>query len=257
MWRQTCDIYRSADVVSCNCTGSTDGIRQLRVFVLRSTDIGNVWRELHNFYSTPLADVTSFQGFFFPTCHSIISLWAPANEKGMFVSSLLGSILGTSLTWPLMGIIIEKLNWQCAFYVTAALSAIVAVLWFQVVSDSPDKHPTITRAERAMIQKSISVNGNKKELPPVRKMFRSSPFYALLLLHFSDVWGLFFLLISMPMFMSQVLKFDLKSAGFLSSLPYIARFMFGFAFGAAGDYLRKHGILSVTSIRKLFCVFCE
>jgi len=82
------------------------------------------------------------------------------------------------------------------------------------------------------------------------------PFYALLYLHFSDVWGVFFLLTSAPMFMRQVLKFDLHDAGIVSSFPYLARLIFGFAFGAIGDYLIGRG-MHPTKLRKIFCLFCK
>lgn len=175
----------------------------------------------------------------------------------MFVSSLLGAKLGTALTWPLMGLIIEILNWQWAFYITALLSLILSIFWLKFVADSPEKHPKISRAEKEFIEESLElVLTKKQDFPPYVKMFRSKPFYALAFLHFSDVWGIFFLLTSAPMFMSQVLEYDLKDAGIVSSFPYIARLIFGFIFGAAGDYLMKKG-LSPTKIRKLFCIFCE
>lgn len=175
----------------------------------------------------------------------------------MFVSSLLGAKLGTALTWPLMGLVIQMLNWRWAFYITAITSMVVSILWFKVVADSPEKHPQITRAEREYIDRSLEqILSKKSELPPIAKMMKSMPFYALTFLHFSDVWGVFFLLTSAPMFMSQVLKFDLKNAGIVSSFPYIARLISGFAFGAAGDYLMKKGV-SATKIRKYFCIFCE
>lgn len=175
----------------------------------------------------------------------------------MFVSSLLGAKLGTALTWPLMGLIIQVLNWRWAFYITAISSMLVSILWLRFVADSPEKHPYISRAEREYIDNSLEqVLSKKPELPPIAKMMKSMPFYALTLLHFSDVWGIFFLLTSAPMFMSQVLKFDLKNAGIVASFPYIARLVFGFVFGAAGDHLMKKGV-SATKIRKLFCIFCE
>lgn len=56
---------------------------------------------------------------------------------------------------------------------------------------------------------------------------------------------------------SQVLGFKLSHAGILASLPYLARFISGFIFGSIGDAARKNGWMSVTAIRKFFCIFCE
>ena len=175
----------------------------------------------------------------------------------MFVSSMLGSKLGIVVTWPLMGYIISFFGWKSAFYVTSVLCLAVSYLWLETVADSPDKHPQISKSEREFIENSLGLVGKKKEIfPPIGEMLKSPPFYALLFLHFSDVWGIFFLLTSAPMFMNQALKFDIKNAGLISSLPYLARLVFGFAFGFLGDFLTSRG-MEATKVRKLFAVFCE
>jgi ACS family sodium-dependent inorganic phosphate cotransporter len=175
----------------------------------------------------------------------------------MFVSSMLGSKLGIAVTWPLMGYLISVFDWKFAFYFTAVISLIVAYFWLVIVADSPEKHLKISKSEKDLIQESLSLVKTKKEtFPPLVEMFKSPPFYALLFLHFSDVWGIFFLLTSAPMFMKQALQFDIKEAGLVSSLPYIARLLCGLAFGFFGDFLMSRG-MGATKIRKLFCVFCE
>lgn len=173
------------------------------------------------------------------------------------MSSMMGSKLGTAVTWPLMGLITSVFGWKWAFYFTAFMSLVISAVWFNVVADSPETHPTISRSEQEHIENSLGlVIAKKRDFPPIGEMMKSMPFYALLFLHFSDVWGVFFLLTSAPMFMSQVLKFDLQHAGFASSLPYLARLISGFLFGLAGDYLMSKGV-SATKIRKLFCIFCK
>lgn len=57
--------------------------------------------------------------------------------------------------------------------------------------------------------------------------------------------------------MNEVLKFNLAKAGILASLPYLARFFAGIGFGAIGDYMQRNHVWRVTTIRKVFCLFCE
>lgn len=157
-----------------------------------------------------------------------------------------------------MSFITEHFSWQSAFYVTAIITFITSLLWFRVVADSPDKHLSISHAERNLIEESLELNVmSRKEFPPVSEIFKSKPFYALLLLHFSDVWGIYFILTSAPMFLSQVLKYDLKDVGMLSCLPYIIRLISAIIFGGIGDLLWSKKIMSTTQIRKVFCIFCE
>ena len=52
--------------------------------------------------------------------------------------------------------------------------------------------------------------------------------------------------------MKVVLKFDIKSSGLLSSLPYINWWIFTILSGAIGDRLLASKILGLTNIRKVF-----
>lgn len=56
--------------------------------------------------------------------------------------------------------------------------------------------------------------------------------------------------------MSEVLGFKLEQSGGLAALPYLARLIFAFIFGAIGDFIRKRNLMTVTSIRKVFMIFC-
>lgn len=92
---------------------------------------------------------------------------------------------------------------------------------------------------------------------PYLKLLTSIPFWALLILHYGNLWGLYFLITGAPKFMNEVLGFDIGKAGLLASMPYLLRMLFGFGFGSIGDYIRKKGWLSVTAIRKVFTIFCK
>lgn len=69
--------------------------------------------------------------------------------------------------------------------------------------------------------------------------------------------AVYFLMIGAPKYMNEVLNFQLSEAGVFASLPYLARFTSSFAFGAIADSLFKNKILTKTSIRKAFCIFCK
>lgn len=198
-------------------------------------------------------------GFLYPAMHQIISKWAPFEEKGKFVSTLLGGVFGTVISWPLTGYLVEHHGWRFGFYIPAVFGMFISFLWLYVVHDSPDVHPRISKVEKDLIEKSLgsSTSASKKAWPQMNQVLTSPAFYALLFLHFGGTFGLFFLLTAAPKFMSEVLKFKLTEAGILSSLPYLARLIFGYIFGSIGDMLRNKNLLSTTAIRKSFCIFCK
>lgn len=170
----------------------------------------------------------------------------------------MGSAFGTVATLPVAGIIIEKLGWKFAFYIPAIFTMLITVLWFYTVSDGPDSHPRIGKKEKELIQKSLGGTVSKAKLwPPMGELLTSLPFYALLILHFGNNWGLFFLLTAAPKFMNEALHFNLSKAGILSSLPYMMRLFLAFVFGTVGDFIRSKNLISVTITRKFFCLFCK
>lgn len=170
----------------------------------------------------------------------------------------MGSAFGTVITLPVAGIIIEKIGWVFAFYIPAIFTLFITIAWFYIVSDAPESHPRIEKKEKELIKKSLGGTVSKPKLwPPMSQMLVSLPFYALLILHFGNNWGLFFLLTAAPKFLNEALHFNLSKAGFLASLPYLMRLFMAFVFGTIGDYIRSKNVLTVTKTRKTFCLFCK
>jgi MFS transporter, ACS family, solute carrier family 17 (sodium-dependent inorganic phosphate cotransporter), other len=188
----------------------------------------------------------------------LVSRWAPKDEKGKFISALLGGALGNVITWVMLGPIIKTFGWQFGFYIPALITLVFVLMWYILVADSPADHSSISKKEREYIQDSLGDSVSKsKSLPPVLSVLSSIPFYALLILHYGSLWGLYFLQTAAPMFMTEALKFDLSAAGNFSSLPPLARLLAGFGFGAIGDFIRRRNFMKVTIIRKSFCLFCK
>lgn len=92
---------------------------------------------------------------------------------------------------------------------------------------------------------------------PYLSIIKSIPFLALLILHYGNLWGLYFLITAAPKFLNTVLGFNLAHSGLLAALPYLARMTCGFIFGSIGDLIRQKNIISLTAIRKLFTILCK
>ncbi|KAL4708977.1 hypothetical protein ACJJTC_005838 [Scirpophaga incertulas] len=199
-------------------------------------------------------------GFLFPALHALVAHWAPPQEKGKFVSALLGGTMGTVVTWSLSGPLIENFGWEYAFYVPGLLALIWSFLWLVLVYDSPVLHPRISDGEKKYILDAIGDKVNQSDhetkiVPPFFKIFTSLPFLAMAILHYGSNWGLYFIMTAAPKFVSSALGFNLTSTGTLSSLPYLARMIFSLIFGAIGDRIIKQNMVSTTFMRKFFCLF--
>lgn len=140
----------------------------------------------------------------YPALHKLIAHWAPPHERGKFVSAMFGAAIGTVTTWPLAGLLIETAGWVYAFYIPAAIVVFFVIIWYLIIFDSPARHPRITTEEKDYIERHITGLSDDKSWPPMLSIAKSVPFWALLILHYGNLWGNFFLLTGAPKFMNEV-----------------------------------------------------
>jgi len=191
-------------------------------------------------------------GITFPSIHALIANWAPQDEKGKFLSVFNLTGIGAVIDWSMSGHIIEQYGWMYAFYVVAAIFGIFIVIWFSVVHDSPSEHPRITVEEKNFILSKLTSMVGKKPWPPFRSIFSSIPFWALLCFHFGDMCGFYFLLTSVPRYLSEVHEFSITSTGLLASIPNLAIFPASIVFALIGDFLLKKKKLNANALTKWF-----
>jgi ACS family sodium-dependent inorganic phosphate cotransporter-like MFS transporter 5 len=86
----------------------------------------------------------------------------------------------------------------------------------------------------------------------VGKIFRSVPWWGVTLTHSASMFGTYLLLTQLPTYMKEILKFDIKSNGGLSSLPYIVFWLVTIVSSGVGDKLIQSKKMSKTGVRKLF-----
>ncbi|KAK9888037.1 hypothetical protein WA026_000317 [Henosepilachna vigintioctopunctata] len=195
-------------------------------------------------------------GVQYPALQCLIGRWAPPNEKGKFVACLMGNVLGTVITQSITGVIVSNFGWNWGFFSTAFITVVYLTLWAIIVADSPEKSWLCSKEEVEYISECHqgSVKATRSKKPPIRQMATSIPFLVLIVFQFGNLWGLYMLLTVVPKFMSDVLEFNLKSVGFLSSCPSLARLVFGFVFGGIADFLLQREILPKVVVRKGFAV---
>ncbi|VDM50057.1 unnamed protein product [Toxocara canis] len=91
----------------------------------------------------------------------------------------------------------------------------------------------------------------QKRAVPWRSILTSVPVWATYCGHFAGDWGAYMMMTSLPLFMNDVLGFDLTSLGFLSAIPYLAYFIFINLGGVAADKIGDSGLLSTIAVRRL------
>ncbi len=70
--------------------------------------------------------------------------------------------------------------------------------------------------------------------------------------HFCQSWGVILFLTNAPIYMKEVLKFDIKANGLLLSIPYASCLIVIILTGLISDKLTKSFHFDVCKVRKLF-----
>lgn len=200
-----------------------------------------------------------FLGATWPAIVPMAASWIPPMERSKFIANMMASSLGAALTMPVCGYLISTVGWASVFYVTGGIGLAWSILWFFLIYDSPAQHPRITEEERIEIETKISDwQGGKTGKPshvPWKSIFLSMPVYAIVVTHGCSVFCYFTVVNQLPTYMKDVLHFNIKENGLLSSLPYLGKYVMAVLASYLADRIRKSGKLSTTVTRKVFTTF--
>ncbi|XP_074653838.1 sialin-like isoform X3 [Tubulanus polymorphus] len=195
-------------------------------------------------------------GVVFPAMHGLWARWAPALERTKLITlTYAGTMIGNIFTFFVSGLLCEygfAGGWPSIFYIMGIASAVWLILWGVFVFDNPSKHPRITDTEKDYILSSIGTNTFKdstKMKTPWLAFCKSLPLWAIIVGHVCNNWANYTLMTSLPSYMKDVLKFNMKSNGFFSALPYMGMFVASIGGGQVADILRARGI-PTTKVRK-------
>lgn len=123
------------------------------------------------------------------------------------MSAMFGAAIGIAVAFPMAGFLIESVGWVYAFYVPAVMVVIFTFALHLIVFDSPARHPRITTQEKDYIESHLKGLSIEKSWPPMFSIARSVPFWALLILHYGNLWGNLFLVTGAPKYMNEVSTF--------------------------------------------------
>ena len=98
----------------------------------------------------------------------------------------------------------------------------------------------------------LKIFSSETKKVPWKAIFVSKVCWATFVGHFCNNWGNYMFLTQLPTFMKDVLKFDIKSNGTMSAIPYIACALVNVIFGIVCDKLITSNILSRSNTRKIF-----
>eukprot|EP00112_Aurelia_sp_Birch-Aquarium-sp1_P022091 Seg611.11 transcript_id=Seg611.11/GoldUCD/mRNA.D3Y31 product="Vesicular glutamate transporter 1" protein_id=Seg611.11/GoldUCD/D3Y31 len=194
-------------------------------------------------------------GVMLPCNHQIWSYWAPRSERTILVTiALAGMNVGTIVTMPLTGLLTKygfDGGWASVFYCFGVSGILWWVLWMFIIHESPHVHPTISKAEKAYIERNVDVH--KAVKLQWKAMLTSAPVWGVILGNVANDWGLYTILICLPLFLMDIMHFNVQQMGFVASLPFLLKAIVGPLGGVVADILRN-GHMSTVNVRRLFYI---
>ncbi|XP_002166641.3 sialin [Hydra vulgaris] len=192
-------------------------------------------------------------GVMLPCNHQIWSLWAPLQERSTLVTiAVAGMNVGTVVTMPLTGLLTKygfDGGWASVFYCFGLFGIAWFLLWLLVVHATPNSHPTITKDERNYINKNVIHRRSMRV--PWKAMLTSKPVWAVIIGNVASDWGLYTILICLPLFLMDIMRFNVQTMGFVASLPFLLKAIVGPLGGVVADILR-YKCMSTRAVRQLF-----
>ncbi|GJQ83269.1 Picot [Trypoxylus dichotomus] len=196
------------------------------------------------------------EGPIVPCTHSLLAKWIPPNERsrmGAFVYA--GAQFGTVISMPLSGILsASAAGWPSIFYVFGAVGTVWCVAFLFLIYEDPEANKKMNQEEKKYILNALwGAEASETTKPPIpwKSIVTALPFWAILIAHMGHNYGYETLMTELPTYMKQVLKFNIKSNGTLSALPYLAMWLFSMAISHVADWMLVSGHFTHTAVRKI------
>ncbi|CAG5116297.1 unnamed protein product, partial [Candidula unifasciata] len=190
-------------------------------------------------------DLFHKQGMIDPAVQSLWAAWAPRSEVAYLTAvEYTGVSLGGIFTFLVSGLLCQiplDNGWPLVCYFYGTLSAIWVGLCLALVYNKPSEHPRILPDELKYIAaETHSLQSNRNKIhPPWLKILGSPAVWAIIVASTSFMWVYSWILCYLPMYMQDVLQYNISQNAILSSLPFVGKFISGLLCGYLADRLLK------------------
>lgn len=195
-----------------------------------------------------------FQGSVLPCLHTLLSKWAPMEERGrmstfVYAGGWIGNVICLLSTGLLSA---SPLGWPSCFYIWGTITVLSSILFFTVGKESPNEHPSIPQDEKEYIETSLGIMETEEKLStPWINILCSRPMWALLVTQSAQNWGFWMLLSKIPSYIGKVFNSNIEQNGMVTALPYLSAWLLSFPISFVSDLLIRRNVLTIQASRKV------
>lgn len=180
----------------------------------------------------------------YPAANQFMARWVPMGERGVINGLIFAGVgAGSGLTPPLLTWLITRYSWRAAFWFSAALGVVAALVWWRAARDTPQEHPSVTPAELREIREGLNLHEaasmEKKPVISWRAIFRRRDLLALIASYFSFGYIAWIFFSWFFLYMAEVRGFNLKASAYYAMLPFLSMTVCCLAGGVLSDRLTR------------------
>jgi MFS transporter, ACS family, glucarate transporter len=186
----------------------------------------------------------------YPAASQFVERWFPVTERGKANGIIFAGVGLGGMTPPIVRAIIARHGWRGAFWFSACVGAVAGLVWYLAARDTPEQHPLVGDAERALIvsQRPVAdAAANVDEAAnygqhavPWSRIFRSRGILALTLSYFSYGYVAWLFFAWFYIYLATVRGLNLKSSALYSVFPFIAMTVGCLLGGVVNDWISAH-----------------
>lgn len=178
------------------------------------------------------------ESFAFPGSSKIIARHVPAESRGMANSIIaIGIALGPAVGTLAGGMIVASLGWRPMFMIFGMVTLIWLVPW-QLVTQTLPKRP----------------DDHGEQAVPSRKLLRCFALWASGIGHFSNNYGLYFLLAWLPLYLVEQRGLSIERMALVASAAYAVQAVAALTVGHISDRWTRSGRSEATIRRAMLAV---
>ncbi len=189
------------------------------------------------------------EGGLYPAILVIVGKWFPQREIGRANALFLISLpLSAALTNPISGYVVEQYGWRDLFFFEGIVSLALILIWWPLISDSPERARWISKEERDYLQNTLRADeehraanftgGASDGKRGYKQLLRDKNLWIMSAIFCCFLSGSYGYLIWLPRLLKELTKMNLTVVGWLSVPPLVAAVFGLYLFGALSD---RHG----------------
>ncbi|SMQ87032.1 MFS transporter, ACS family, hexuronate transporter [Bacillus sp. OV166] len=168
------------------------------------------------------------EGPFSSTANKAVNNWFPIKERARAIGiNQAGLPLGGAISGPIVGLIALNFGWEWSFVIITLIGLLWTLLWVKTVTDRPETHPKVTKAELKVIREGqLQGEASSSTSLPLSYYIKQPTILVMALSFFAYNYIIFFFLTWFPSYLTMAKGLSIMKMSVVTMIPW--------AFGAVG-----------------------